>query len=82
MSTENATGAEVLALKAIARLLLAEKIREYKDEAAAAFEFASICSGIVNKSRPGGPDPEGTKQEALRHLDNIFDDLNRARGNA
>ena len=50
MSTENATGAEVLALKAIARLLLAEKIREYKDEAAAAFEFASICSGIVNES--------------------------------
>ena len=65
MPTENATAADVLALKAIARLLLAEKIREYKDEAAAAFEFASICSGIVNESRPGGPDPEGTKQEAL-----------------
>ena len=48
MSTENATAAEVLALKAIARLLLAERIREYKDEDAAAFEFASICSGIVN----------------------------------
>ena len=55
MSTENATGAEVLALKAIARLLLAEKIREYKDEAAAAFEFASICSGIMNKSATWWP---------------------------
>ena len=55
MSTENAIGAEVLALKAIARLLLAEKIRENKDEASAAFEFASICSRIVNESRPLWP---------------------------
>jgi hypothetical protein len=71
--SENVTVAEVLALKAIVRVLLAEKIREFKDEVSAAFELAASCSEIVNESQLGGPDPEGVKQSALRHVDNIFD---------
>ena len=78
MSTENVTVAEVLALKAIVRVLLAEKIRDFKDEASAAFELAASCSEIVNEAQLGGPDPESTKQEALRHLDNIFGAVKRA----
>jgi hypothetical protein len=37
----------MLALKAIVRVLLAEKIREFKDEASATFELAANCSEIV-----------------------------------
>jgi hypothetical protein len=69
---------ELLALKAIVRVLLAEKIRDFKDEVTAAFELAASCSEIVNDAHPSGPDPEGTKQEALRHLDNIFGALKKA----
>lgn len=82
MSIEDVSAAEVLALKAIVRVLLAEKIREFKDEGSAAFELAAACSEIVNEARPGGADPDGVKQSALRHLDNIFRDLKRTRGNA
>jgi hypothetical protein len=78
MSSENVTVAEVLALKAIVRVLLAEKIRDFKDQSAAAFELAASCSEIVNEAHLSGPDPEGTKQEALRHLDNIFGALKKA----
>jgi hypothetical protein len=77
--SENVTVAEVLALKAIVRVLLAEKIREFKDEASATFELAANCSEIVNDAQVSGPDPEGTKQVALRHLDNIFGSLKRTR---
>jgi hypothetical protein len=79
MTTESATVSEVLALKALVSVLLAEKIREYKDEDGAAYELAKICSGIVNESRPAGPDAQGINQEALRHLDNIFGDLKSTR---
>ncbi len=72
LSTENVTVAELLALRAIVSVLLAEKIRDFKDEAAAAFELAASCSEIVNEAHLSGPDPEGSKQEALRHIDNIF----------
>jgi len=78
MSTENVTVAEVLALKAIVRDLLAENIREFKDEVSSAFELTASCSEIVNEAHLSGPDPEGTKQEALRHLDNIFGALKGA----
>jgi hypothetical protein len=70
--SENVTVAEVLALKAVVRVLLAAKIREFKDEASAAFELATSCSEVVNKAQVTGPDPEGVKQNALRHLDDIF----------
>jgi hypothetical protein len=82
MSIENVTAAEVLALKALVRVLLAEKIREFRDKASAAFALAAACSQIVDEARPGGPDPDGLKQSALRHLDNIFGDLKRTRCNA
>jgi hypothetical protein len=75
--SENVTVAEMLALKAIVRVLLAEKIREFKDEASATFELAANCSEIVNDAQVSGPDPEGTKQVALRHLDDIFGALKR-----
>ena len=50
MSTENVTVAELLALRAIVSVLLAEKIRDFNDEAAAAFELAASCSEIVNEA--------------------------------
>jgi hypothetical protein len=81
-TTESATLPEILALKAIVRVLLGEKIAECKDENAATFEIAAICSEIVNESQPGGPDPERVKQSAQRHLDDIFGDLKRVRNNA
>ena len=77
-SEKNVTVAEVLALKAIIRVLLAEKICDFKDEFAAAFELAASCSEIVNEARLDGLDPDGVKQSALRHLDNIFGALKGA----
>jgi hypothetical protein len=77
VSTENVTAAEVLALKALVRVLLAEKIRDFKDEASAAFDLAASCSEIVNEARVSGPDADGVKQSALRHLDDIFGALRR-----
>jgi hypothetical protein len=78
VSTENVTAAEVLALKALVSVLLAEKIRDFKDEVSAAFDLAASCSEIVNEAQVSGPDPDGVKQSAMRHLDNIFGALKRA----
>lgn len=77
MASENVSVAEVLALRPIVRVLLVERIREFKDGRAAVFDFAKMCSTLVNETRVSGPDPDGIKQEALRHLDNIFSDLGR-----
>jgi len=76
MAVDGVIEAEVLALKAICFVLLAEKIRDFRDQGGAAFELAESCSRVISESHPVGPDPERTKQQALRLLDDIFGGAN------
>jgi hypothetical protein len=63
---------EIVALRAIVQLLLTEKISEYRDVSAAAYELSKACSELISETTVGAPDPERIKQSALRHVDDIF----------